>query len=239
MQCLEVQIALFVWLLISVPQLCVYIFAILCAVSGILNWCFHLNLLYFHRNTTWLTKSGHTAFTTCHEAVTWFVFLLNMWQPEQPQTLLLVNMCTCASNSIPKGTNHSARHMSPSCSAKTSQVCHLWQWTIPSCCQHSCSKKLPYLDRHPFVLHSKISFNTLWIQIIYSTCCTIFTQTISLNIYSLLRLKILTTIFTLKIIKPYLILKNQRTIHLPLHFVSHKFLNLSIFIKTFITCLSL
>ena len=64
MQCLEVQIALFGWLLNSVPQLCVYIFAILCAISGIFNWFFHLNPLYFDRNTTLLIKSGHTAFTT-------------------------------------------------------------------------------------------------------------------------------------------------------------------------------
>ena len=49
---------------ISVPQLCAYIFAILFEFSGIFNRLFRLNFLYFRRNTTLSIESGRTAFVT-------------------------------------------------------------------------------------------------------------------------------------------------------------------------------
>ena len=49
---------------ISVPQLCAYIFAILFEFSGIFNQLFRLNFLYFHRNTALSIESGRTAFVT-------------------------------------------------------------------------------------------------------------------------------------------------------------------------------
>ena len=49
---------------ISMPQLCAYIFAILFEFSGIFNRLFQLNLLYFRRNTTLSINFRHTAFVT-------------------------------------------------------------------------------------------------------------------------------------------------------------------------------
>ena len=50
--------------MISVPQLCAYIFAILFEFSGIFNRLFRLNFLYFRRNTALSIESGRTAFVT-------------------------------------------------------------------------------------------------------------------------------------------------------------------------------
>ena len=50
--------------MISVPQLCAYIFAILFEFSGIFNRLFRLNLLYSHRNTALSIECGRTAFFT-------------------------------------------------------------------------------------------------------------------------------------------------------------------------------
>ena len=49
---------------ISVLQLCAYIFAILFEFSGIFNRLFRLNFLYFRRNTALSIESGRTAFVT-------------------------------------------------------------------------------------------------------------------------------------------------------------------------------
>ena len=59
-----------------------------------------------------------------------------------------------------------------------------WQWTISS--YHRClsSKILLYMDRidrHWFVLHSKILFNTVKIQLIHSTPCATFFQIVLLT----------------------------------------------------------
>ena len=61
-------------LLISVPQLYTYIFAILFEISGIFNQ-FRLNLLYFRRNTTLSIKFGCTAFIT---SLPWGCLMLAM-----------------------------------------------------------------------------------------------------------------------------------------------------------------
>ena len=50
--------------MISVPQLCAYIFAILFEFSGIFNRFFRLKFLYFRRNTALSIESGCTAFIT-------------------------------------------------------------------------------------------------------------------------------------------------------------------------------
>ena len=50
--------------LISVLQLCAYIFAILFEFSGIFNRLFRLKFLYFRRNTALSIESGRTAFVT-------------------------------------------------------------------------------------------------------------------------------------------------------------------------------
>ena len=50
--------------MISVSQLCAYIFAILFEFSGIFNRLFRLNFLYSRRNTALSIESGSTAFVT-------------------------------------------------------------------------------------------------------------------------------------------------------------------------------
>ena len=52
------------YLVISVPQLCAYIFAILFEFSGIYNRHFRLNFLYSRRNTALSIESWCTAFVT-------------------------------------------------------------------------------------------------------------------------------------------------------------------------------
>ena len=154
-------------------------------------------------------------------------------------------MRSCASISIlkcagPIGKSHvTLLQCQNKLSASPSQ-----QRTISSYHRHHQSKILLYMDRivrHWFVLHSKISFNTVKIQLIHSVPCATFFQIVSLtfsffplfknfNYHIYLKNMYIKCLFSSN--------KIEELFYLPSDFVAHQFPIFALIIDPLIVCLS-
>ena len=109
--------------LISVPQLCAYIFAILFEFSGICNWLFRLNFLYSRRNTALSIESRRTAFVTS-PPYAWYVIRARDGRSDW-KCRFRSTCATALPSQFRNALDQSENRTSPSRSAETSRARHL------------------------------------------------------------------------------------------------------------------
>ena len=121
-------------------------------------------------------RHSHSRHATCSPHVRISSRTCPEWSRGTGAPQLTICNHTIRSNSKITRTNRSIRTMGPT-HAETSRTHYQHNDEASYYISEVDLQKLPYMDRficHWFVLHSKISFNTVKIQLIHSTPCTTF-----------------------------------------------------------------